>query len=189
MKYTMLHQFTIHSHKYSINCYNPKLITMNILTCANIELIQLHQLLARYGLVIHAIDNHQVIPGSWFGEPEAGIIKNNLYIRNDTPVHSALHESCHYICMDKQRREVLHTNVGGDYDEENAVCYLSVLLSDFIDGFGRERMFTDMDTWGYTFRLGSSKAWFKEDAKEAFEWLVQYKIISAAGQPIWVIRQ
>jgi hypothetical protein len=24
-----------------------------------------------------------------------------------------------------------------------------------------------MDTWGYTFRLGSTKAWFEKDADEA----------------------
>jgi len=162
--------------------------SMTILTCADIELTQLEDLLDKFGLVIHLIEDNQKIPGSWFGEPEAGIIQNNLYIRNDTPVHSALHESCHYICMSPDRREKLHTNVGGDYDEENAVCYLSILLSDYINGFGRERMLSDMDEWGYTFRLGSSKAWFEKDAQDAFEWLVLYRIISTNSEPGWVIR-
>ena len=36
---------------------------------------------------------------------------------------------------------------------------------------GRERMFADMDTWGYTFRLGSARAWFNEDAADACIWL------------------
>jgi len=162
---------------------------MTILTCADIELDQLQTILGKYNLTIHLVDDNQKIPGSWFGEPEAGIIEHNLYIRNDTPVHSALHESCHYICMAPERRDKLHTNAGGDYDEENGVCYLSILLSDSINEFGRERMFSDMDEWGYTFRLGSSKAWFKEDANDAFDWLVSNGIITISGIISWKIRQ
>ncbi len=162
---------------------------MTILTCADIELSQLQQLLEKYGLLIHSVNDNEKIPGSWLGEPEAGIIKNNLYIRNDTPVHSALHESCHYICMDNTRRKNLHTNVGGDFDEENAVCYLSILLSEAINGFGQKRMLKDMDEWGYTFRLGSSKKWFKEDAEDAFEWLLTNKIILADSTPSGLIRE
>jgi len=162
---------------------------MPILTCADINFSQLQQLLDKYGLIIHKVEAHEKIPGSWFGAPEAGIIKNNLYVRNDTPLHSALHESCHYVCMDEIRRENLHTNVGGDYDEENAVCYLSILLSDFIEGFGRERMFADMDEWGYTFRLGSSRRWFEEDAEDALKWLIKYKIIDSNQSVLGNIRQ
>ena len=160
---------------------------MSIVTCADIQFEQLEKLLGNYGLIIHKIEANEKIPGSWFGDPEAGIIKNNLYVRDDTPVHSALHESCHFVCMDHTRRENLHTNVGGDYDEENAVCYLSILLSDFIDGFGREQMFTDMDEWGYTFRLGSSKAWFEKDAEDALEWLLKNEIINSLTEPTWKI--
>lgn len=161
---------------------------MNILTCADIDLSQLQLLLGRYHLNIHCVDVHKEIPGSWFGDSEAGIIKNNLYIRMDTPIHSALHESCHYICMDQGRRKNLHTDAGGDYDEENCVCYLSILLSDFIENFGRERMFSDMDEWGYTFRLGSSQAWFEKDAEETLEWLLSKQLISAAHTPTWHVR-
>jgi hypothetical protein len=161
---------------------------MSILTCADIDFSQLQLLLAKFGLVIHIVNNNEKIPGSWFGEPEAGIIQNNLYIRNDTPVHSALHESCHFICMDTARRKKLHTDVGGDFDEENAVCYLSILLGDFIDGFGCERMMSDMNEWGYTFRLGSSQAWFNNDAEDAFAWLVSYEIILSSSIPTWQIR-
>jgi len=162
---------------------------MPVLTCIDIDFLQLQNLLEKFGLIIHKIDDNKKISGSWFGDPEAGIIKNNLYVRNDTPVHSALHESCHYICMDETRRKNLHTNVGGDYDEENAVCYLSILLSDFIDGFGRERMLADMDEWGYTFRLGFSKTWFEKDAEDAFEWLVKHKIIDIEKNILWNLNQ
>jgi len=161
---------------------------MSILTCADIEFTQLQQLLGKYDLKIHLVEDNKKIPGSWFGEPEAGIIENNLYIRNDTPVHSALHESCHYICMSADRREKLHTNAGGDYDEENGVCYLSILLSQYIEGFGLERMLSDMNEWGYTFRLGSSKRWFEEDAQDAVDWLEKNKIIMPVNKPTWSIR-
>ena len=87
-------------------------------------------------------------------------------------MHSALHESCHYICMDGKRRKQLNTNAGGDYDEENGVCYLQIILADFIPDFGRERAFQDMDEWGYTFRLVSSRAWFMNDADDAEAWLI-----------------
>jgi len=161
---------------------------MTILTCSELKLDQLQSVLGKYDLIIHLIDDNKKIPGSWFGEPEAGIIENNLYIRNDTPVHSALHESCHYICMAPERRDKLHTNAGGDYDEENGVCYLSILLSDYIDDFSRERMFSDMDEWGYTFRLGSSQKWFEEDAIDAFNWLASHGVLTSSGLISWNFR-
>ena len=92
---------------------------------------------------------------------------NVLIVRADTPLHSILHETCHFICMDPARRAGLDTDAGGDYDEENAVCYLQILLADEIPEFGRENMLRDMDTWGYTFRLGSARNWFREDAEDA----------------------
>lgn len=162
---------------------------MSILTCADIDLTNLQNLLSKYNLFIHTVEDNKEIPGSWFGDSEAGIIKNNLYIRMDTPVHSALHESCHYICMAPERREKLHTDAGGDYNEENGVCYLSILLSEYIDGLGQERMFNDMDEWGYTFRLGSSKAWFEDDAEDTIKWLVSHKLISSNNNPEWNIRK
>lgn len=161
---------------------------MSVLYCADIELDNLEQLLARYTIELHRVKDNNPIPGSWFGEPEAGLIENRLYIRRDTPLHSALHESCHYICMPADRRLQLHTNAGGDHDEENAVCYLSILLSDYIHGFGRQRMFRDMDEWGYTFRLGSSQAWFNDDATDTLEWLLQYKLLDKQLKPSWNIR-
>jgi len=161
---------------------------MSVLCCNEIELAELSSLLGKFSIQVHLIEDSEKIPGSWFGDPEAGIINNNLYIRNDTPVHSALHESCHYICMSPSRRRNLHTNAGGDYDEENGVCYLSILLSEYLKSFGQVRMLNDMDEWGYTFRLGSSKAWFEGDAEDAKNWLIQYGIIDHKNTPIWKIR-
>ncbi len=154
---------------------------MSVVSCGEIHFEELQTLLENYGLQIEIIPEHEKIPGSWFGEPEAGLIQNTLYIRNDTPVHSALHEACHYICMPAERRNLLDTNAGGDYDEENGVCYLSILLSDSISNFGKQRMMQDMDEWGYTFRLGSSQAWFEQDAEDAQQWLLHHGLIDQSN--------
>jgi len=94
-----------------------------------------------------------------------------LYVRADTPVHSALHEGGHWLVMPPARREQLHTNAGGTLAEENAVCYLQALMANHLDGYSQQQLFTDMDAWGYSFRLGSSKRWFLEDADDALQWL------------------
>lgn len=156
-----------------------------MLTCTEQITHYLTTLLKCYGLAVQKILPDQPIPGTYWGEPEAGLIGNNLYIRPDTPVHSALHEACHYICMDEQRRQNLHTDAQGDYAEENAVCYLQILLAEQIPGITRARIQQDMDAWGYSFRLGSTKAWFEQDAGDAKEWLLANKIIDNKAQWIW----
>lgn len=143
---------------------------------------------ACFTLDVHAWGAESPIPGSYFGESEAGLIGNQLYVRADTPLHSALHEACHFICMDDARRAVLHTDAGGEYAEEDAVCYLQILLADEIPGFGRNRMFADMDTWGYTFRLGSARAWFEQDATDARDWLIHHGLIDGLERPTWTLR-
>jgi hypothetical protein len=150
---------------------------MSVLLCNEIDLHNLQALLNRYGMEVQNVTNGESIPGSFWKPPEAGLIGNKLYIRNDTPVHSALHESCHYICMDEQRRKNLDTNAGGDYEEEDAVCYLQIMLSDFIPEMEQNRMLSDMDKWGYSFRLGSAQAWFKKDAEDALQWLQKNRIV------------
>ena len=161
---------------------------MSVLLCNDINLKHLQSLLARYGMEIKTVDDNKAIPGSFWHPPEAGLIGNTLYIRNDTPVHSALHEVCHYVCMDKQRRKNLDTDAGGTAIEENGVCYLQILLSDIIPEMKQQRMLSDMDAWGYSFRLGSAKAWFEQDAEDAFEWLVDYKIITSINKATWKTR-
>jgi len=34
-----------------------------------------------------------------------------------------------------------------------------------------------MDEWGYTFRLGSARAWFENDAEDARAFLVQKNLL------------
>jgi hypothetical protein len=140
-------------------------------------------LLARYGLTLHQVGMGQSIPGSFWGDEEAGLRGNTLLARADTPLHSVLHEACHYICMDEARRSGLDTDAGGDYDEENAVCYLQILLADEVPGCGRRRMMADMDTWGYSFRLGSARAWFESDAEDARQWLQQAGLVTSQDTP------
>lgn len=130
----------------------------------------LERLLEPRGLVVEWRATGE-IPGSYWGESEAGLIGNRLIVRPDTPVHSALHEACHYLCADAGRRAALHTDAGGDDLEECAVCYLQVLLAGALPGCSRERLWRDMDAWGYSFRLGSSRAWFEHDAEDARAWL------------------
>ncbi|MEN8169823.1 MAG: hypothetical protein ABFS08_06335 [Pseudomonadota bacterium] len=160
----------------------------NVLLCKEIDLKALASLLARFGLSLEHVADGEPIPGSWFGDPEAGIIARRVLVRGDTPLHSALHESCHLICMDEARRAVLHTNAGGDYDEENAVNYMEITLASYLTDVGRGRIFADMDSWGYTFRLGSAQAWFEQDAEDARQWLLHHNLLHTDGSPTWNLR-
>ena len=38
-------------------------------------------------------------------------------------------------------------------------------------------MMQDMDSWGYSFRLGSAQAWFERDAEDARHWLLLRDVI------------
>lgn len=148
----------------------------------------LQKLLQHYRMKLSLIDSSDAIPGSHWGDSEAGLIGEVLYVRADTPTHSALHETCHYICMDSNRRAQLHTDAGGDYDEENAVCYLQILLADYITGNSQATLMKEMNAWGYSFRLGSADRWFKEDADDARQWLLDYGLITQDNAPIWTLR-
>jgi len=160
-----------------------------VVTVADVGLAACRELLASYGLAIRCGDPSAAIPGSYWGESEAGLIGNTVCCRDDTPVHSLLHEACHYICMDAARRAALERDAGGDYDEENAVCYLQILLADRLAGMGAARMLADMDAWGYTFRLGSARAWFESDAADTRSWLVARGLIDAAGAVTFRVRE
>ncbi|VAW82054.1 hypothetical protein MNBD_GAMMA14-2469, partial [hydrothermal vent metagenome] len=70
----------------------------------------LQVLLGEYGLHCKKVADRCDIPGSFWGESEAGLVGTQLLLRDDTPVHSALHEACHFICMTPDRREGLHTD-------------------------------------------------------------------------------
>ncbi|MFL6623090.1 MAG: hypothetical protein ACJ8KA_00260 [Sulfurifustis sp.] len=148
----------------------------------------LRALLERYGLELELVAPvTPAIPGSYWGAPEAGLIGAKVYVRSDTPLHSALHETAHAVCMDAARRARLNTDAGGDYGEENAVCYLQIVLAREL-GVSAEEICADMDAWGYTFRLGSAYAWFSRDADDARAWLLERGLMTPDDRPTWKLR-
>ena len=142
-----------------------------VLTLADIAAADVVRLLRRHGLDLQLVDAAQPIPGSYWGEPEAGVIGNTVYARGDTPVHSLLHEACHLIVAAPERRDAIHTDASDSQAEEDAACYLQIALAAELPAVGSERLMRDMDAWGYTFRLGSAQAWFERDADDARAWL------------------
>jgi hypothetical protein len=138
-------------------------------------------LVESFGATLEQLAPGDNLPGSYWGESEAGLRGNSLYVRADTPLHSLLHELAHYVCMTSARRTGLDKDAGGDDAEECGVCYLQILLADCIEGVGRERMLRDMDAWGYTFRLGSARAWFEHDAADACLWLRKNGVITGTA--------
>jgi hypothetical protein len=153
-----------------------------------IDRLALQVLLDRYGLSLHLVAPNEVIPGSYWGEREAGLMGSKIFARLDTPVHSVLHEGAHFICMTPERRAGLDTDAGGDHAEENAVCYLQIILAQALPNVGRERMCRDMDEWGYTFRLGSAAIWFDQDAGDARDWLMRHGVLDLQSRPTYACR-
>lgn len=148
-----------------------------MLHLADVDLAQVASLLAEYGLALNLVDDGVPIPGSYWGDPEAGVIGSTVHARRDTPLHSLLHEACHLIVLPPERRAAVHTDATDSVAEEDAACCLQILLADRLPGVGRERLMADMDAWGYTFRLGSSRAWFERDAEDARAWLAERALL------------
>ncbi len=146
------------------------------------------RLLAGYGLDLRLVAAAEPIPGSYWGESEAGLHGSVLFARLDTPLHSILHEAAHYICMTPERRAGLYRDAGGDDAEESAVCYLQILLADGLAGVAREQIYDDMDRWGYSFRLGTARAWFEQDAGDARSWLLERGLIDERSRPTGLLR-
>ena len=90
--------------------------------------------------------------------------------------------------MDAERRDELHQDAGGDDLEECGVCYLQILLADELPNVGRKRLMQDMDSWGYSFRLGSAGRWFAEDAEDAVAWLAGHGLIDERGRATFMLR-
>ncbi|WP_312704469.1 hypothetical protein [Stenotrophomonas lactitubi] len=145
----------------------------NVTRVGDIAFADAQRLLAAHELRLQHVAAGEPIPGSYWGEPEAGIIASDVYVRDDTPVHSMLHEACHLIVLPPERRAQVHTDATDSVPEEDATCYLQIVLAGHLPGVGSERLMADMDAWGYTYRLGSTKAWFEQDAEDAKAWLIE----------------
>lgn len=148
-----------------------------VLNLADVGFEAATALLAGYGLTLVPVADGETIPGSYWGEREAGLIGHCVYARTDTPVHSLLHEACHLIVLPSEKRAAVHTDATDSIPEEDATCYLQILLADQLPGVGRARLMADMDEWGYSFRLGSAQAWFEHDAEDAREFLRQRDLL------------
>lgn len=157
-------------------------VVVAMLTCGRLAPGSLDDLLGGFGLEVRWIADGEPIPGSYWGDGEAGLIGARVLVRSDTPVHSALHEACHSICMGEERRAALDTDAGGDDLEECAACYLQILLAGELPGVGDERLMDDMDAWGYSFRLGSTRRWWLHDAADARAWLLERGLIDTSGR-------
>lgn len=145
--------------------------------------------LSRYGLTLQYVKENNEIPYSYWGSPEAGRLVEQVFIRADTPIHSLLHETCHYICMHPEQRKLKIIDAKGSTMEENACCYLQILLANKLLGYNREQLMQDMDAWGYSFRLGSARSWFSRDAEEVKDWLINCEIIDHNSEITWQLRQ
>lgn len=159
-----------------------------MLAVADVRRSALESLLRRYELQLVLENERAEITGSFWGDSEAGIVGQTIYARIDTPIHSLLHEACHLICMSAKRRDDVERNAGGDDLEESAVCYLQIVLADHIDTVGRGRLMQDMDTWGYSFRLGNTTAWFEQDADDAIEFLINQGLLTESGEATFKLR-
>lgn len=160
-----------------------------VLTLADIAFDDAAALLHRFGLSLQRVADGAPIPGSYWGECEAGIIGNRVYARSDTPVHSLLHEAGHLIVLPPERRAAVHTDATDSIPEEDAVCVLQGLLGDALPGVGRDRVLADMDAWGYTFRLGSARAYVDGDAEDAWAWLQAHGLISESRELLLTRRE
>ncbi|ANB17550.1 hypothetical protein [Dokdonella koreensis] len=147
-----------------------------MLYLADIDIDRAAALLAGYGLHLALVADDLPIPGSYWGDPEAGVIGSTVHARRDTPVHSLLHEACHLIVLPPERRAAVHTDATDSVAEEDATCCLQILLADRLPEVGRDRLMADMDAWGYSFRLGSTRAWFEHDAEDARAWLAARRL-------------
>lgn len=153
----------------------------DVLCLRDINASHAQALLAGYGLQLVQLPEGAPITGSYWGAPEAGIVGATVYVRADTPVHSLLHEACHLIVLPPAQRALVHTDATDSVAEEDATCYLQILLADALPGVGRARLMADMDRWGYTFRLGSAQAWFTHDARDARDWLATRDLLPATA--------
>ena len=78
----------------------------------------------------------------------------------------------------------VHTDATDSIEEEDAVLVLQALLADALPGAGGARILADMDAWGYTFRLGSARAYVEHDADAAWQWLAERGLVELPARTL-----
>jgi len=103
-------------------------VGIDVLLVNAIDRLPLEVMLDRYGLAFVLAAPEEVIPGSYWGEREAGLMgsrsspgSTRRCIRCCTG--RAISSACR-----PSGRAGLDTDAGGDDAEENAVCYLQILI-------------------------------------------------------------
>lgn len=157
-------------------------------TVGDFQIKELQDLIGKYHLKVKILNDKQEIPASFWGDPEAGLIGKTIFVKKITPLHSFFHEFSHLICMPEYRRLNLIKDAKSNDDEESAVCYLQILLANCLLGLNTMTFMRDMDDWGYSFRLGSTKEWFKNDANDSRKWLQKENILDERGNITWSLR-
>ena len=152
-----------------------------VLRLRDTDIARVRHLLGLFSLRLVQTEDGEPIPGSYWGECEAGLIGSEVFARADTPLHSLLHEASHLILLPPARRAAVHADATDSVPEEDAACYLQLRLADYLPGFGFSRACADMDVWGYSFRLGSARAWFEHDAEDARAFLERAGLLSPDG--------
>jgi hypothetical protein len=91
--------------------------SVDVLRLADIGFEAVAVLLARHGRALQRVADGAPSPGSYWGEPEAGVIGANVYARADTPVHSLLHEACHLLVLPPDRVPSVDTDATVSVEE------------------------------------------------------------------------
>lgn len=95
-----------------------KATVCDVLRFSDVDSHELTELIACYQIELCLTPKDLPAPGSFCGGEEAGLVGKPLYLRTDTPIHSVLHQVCHYICMDSKRRLSLNADAGSDDDAQ-----------------------------------------------------------------------
>ena len=80
-------------------------------------------------------------------------------------------DECGFVLVDECLPDYVFNNLGFDCE-------------DFLAGPFTDECMEDMDDWGYTFRLGSAKKWFEDDAEDARSWLVERNLLNQTVEEI-----
>src|SRR3546814_16448821 len=91
-----------------------------VLRIADIGFAPCAALLTGFDLDLQAVADSERIPGSYWGECEAGLIGNTVYARAATPIHSLLHEACQLTVMPADRRSMVHTDATTSIAQKDA---------------------------------------------------------------------